>query len=203
MRDPNARPLRLPGYNYARAGAYFVTANAWRMRHLFGEVVAGKAILNDLGRTVESAWKGIEEHWTNTVLDESVIMPNHMHGIIWIVFDDNGGEVRDFLRRSIRDDVSSREHMRQRVLTDGVPEMTFDRSTMRAFGGLARGTLSTIMGGFKSAASKEIHGLTGNPKQRIWHAKFYDHIVRSEADLHRIRRYIRNNPIMWDLRRNR
>jgi putative transposase len=200
MYNPKAR-LRLPGYNYAQAGAYYVTPTTWRMRHLFGEVVDGEMILNDYGRIVEASWNAIEDHFKNTVLDEHVVMPNHMHGIIWIVFDNEGGEVRDYLRRVIRETASTPEELRERVLNDGVPKMSSDRSTIRVFGGLAPGTLSTIMAGFKGAATRDIHKMTGRSRELIWRSRFYDHIVRDEMDLFRIRDYIRNNPARWHKKR--
>jgi putative transposase len=82
---PQRRSLRLRGYDYAQAGAYFVTICTQNRVCLFGDVVAGKMRLNDSGRLVAQCWQDIPSRFPNAALDEFVVMPNHLHGIIVIV----------------------------------------------------------------------------------------------------------------------
>ena len=85
------RSTRLKGYDYCQPGGYFITAvTKWR-EHLFGEVVYGEMSLNDLGRIVREEWfkSGILRPYVKLFEDEFVVMPNHVHGIIWIVEDDS------------------------------------------------------------------------------------------------------------------
>ena len=76
------RSLRLSGYDYAQAGAYFVTAGAHGRVCAFGDVVSGEVRLNDAGRIVLACWQDLANHYGHIELDEFVVMPNHIHGII-------------------------------------------------------------------------------------------------------------------------
>jgi REP element-mobilizing transposase RayT len=62
---------------------------------------------------------------------------------------------------------------------------------------IAKNNLSDIIRGFKGSCTKKIH-LYGNLKFK-WQSRFYDHIIRNENDLRRIRTYIQNNPLKWEL----
>ena len=78
------RSIRLKGYDYAQAGAYFVTICTQHRACLFGEVVNGQMQLNDAGRFVEQCWLDIPHHFPHVELEAFVVMPNHVHGIIVI-----------------------------------------------------------------------------------------------------------------------
>jgi REP element-mobilizing transposase RayT len=81
--------MRLPHYDYARAGYYFVTLVMQGRAHLFGEIVDGRMVLNVAGEMVGRLWDDICNDFPHVRLHESVIMPNHMHGIIEIVGADS------------------------------------------------------------------------------------------------------------------
>jgi REP element-mobilizing transposase RayT len=85
------RSIRLKEYNYSSAGAYFVTVCARQRECLFGEIVDGKMVLNDVGRIVADEWESIEKTRDYVVLDEFSVMPNHFHGIIFL--SDNVGAI--------------------------------------------------------------------------------------------------------------
>ena len=78
------RSIRLKGYDYTSAGAYFVTIVTYQRECLFGEIVDGKMVLNDYGRVADEYWREIPEHFDNVELGAFIIMPNHIHGIIII-----------------------------------------------------------------------------------------------------------------------
>ena len=82
------RSIRLPGYDYAQVGAYFVTICAQQRLCLFGDIVDDEVRLNESGQMIERWWVGLPTKFPNVALDQSVVMPNHVHGIIIIV--DNG-----------------------------------------------------------------------------------------------------------------
>ena len=84
------RSIRLQGYDYTRPGGYYVTIVTHDRACLFGEVVNGEMVLNDLGRIVEKAWYDLANHYPNVELGIFVIMPNHAHGII-ILYDPTVG----------------------------------------------------------------------------------------------------------------
>src|SRR3990170_162851 len=79
------RSVRLRGYDYGRAGAYFVTLCAHDRASLFGEIVDGVMRLNDLGRVVDSEWLKTPRMRPQVELDEHVVMPNHFHAILVVV----------------------------------------------------------------------------------------------------------------------
>jgi Transposase and inactivated derivatives len=74
--------IRLQGYDYARAGLYFLTIVVQNRLHLFGKVINGEMILNDAGRTIEKWYREIENKFPDKRCREMVVMPNHMHCII-------------------------------------------------------------------------------------------------------------------------
>ncbi len=79
---PVRRLLRLKNYDYRTPGAYFITLCAHKREYLFGQIINEKMILNHLGIIVESVWQNLPVHYSNIELDQFVIMPNHVHGII-------------------------------------------------------------------------------------------------------------------------
>jgi REP element-mobilizing transposase RayT len=80
----NRRSIRLQGYDYSQAGAYFVSICAHNRACLFGEIADGQMVLNDAGRVAEKCWYDIPIHFPHVALDSFVIMPNHIHGILVI-----------------------------------------------------------------------------------------------------------------------
>jgi hypothetical protein len=86
------RSIRLSGYDYAQAGAYFVTIVARHRVSLFGEVANGEMRPNQFGRVVQSTWGELANHYSGVECDAFMLMPNHVHGII-VLADE--GDVRE------------------------------------------------------------------------------------------------------------
>jgi REP element-mobilizing transposase RayT len=84
QRCHHRRSIRLRGYDYSQVGAYFITICTHERICLFGEVVDGEMRLNNAGRMVEQCWNEMPTHFPHVKLDEYVIMPNHVHGILVI-----------------------------------------------------------------------------------------------------------------------
>ncbi len=78
------RSMRLQGYDYSRAGAYFVTLCSQNRECLFGEIAGGEMVLNEYGKIVRDEWLESAQIRNEIGLDEFVVMPNHFHGIVWI-----------------------------------------------------------------------------------------------------------------------
>ena len=87
---PHRRSIRLKGYDYSRAGAYFVTICTQDRRCLFGEITAKIMRLNDPGRMIQTVWYELPQHYPGVDIDAFVIMPNHIHGIIDLNIGDVG-----------------------------------------------------------------------------------------------------------------
>ena len=79
------RSIRLKGYDYSQPGAYFITICTYRRACLLGDVIEGDMHLNPLGNMAWQCWQAIPDHFPHAVLDAFVVMPNHVHGIVWIV----------------------------------------------------------------------------------------------------------------------
>jgi REP element-mobilizing transposase RayT len=84
--------IRLKGYNYSSAGAYFVTAVLQHRMHLFGSVHENGRQLSGVGTIARQCWEEIPLHFPHAALDEFMIMPDHMHGIIFILPDNDKSE---------------------------------------------------------------------------------------------------------------
>src|SRR5262245_51148002 len=78
------RSIRLAEYDYAQGGGYFVTICTHDRRCLFGEIVDAEMRFNDIGLAVQAEWLRSAEIRATIALDEYIIMPNHLHGILFI-----------------------------------------------------------------------------------------------------------------------
>ena len=79
---------RLKDYDYSQNGFYFVTICTKNKKEYFGKINDGEMVLNDYGEIANQLWLEIPDHFEDIKLDESVIMPNHLHGIIIIDSDE-------------------------------------------------------------------------------------------------------------------
>ena len=79
------RSIRLKGFDYSQPGGYYVTIVTQNSECLFGDVVEGKMVLNDAGKMIQRVWNELPKRFPNTELDESIVMPNHFHGILMII----------------------------------------------------------------------------------------------------------------------
>jgi REP element-mobilizing transposase RayT len=93
------RSIRLEGYDYSQGGAYFVTLCTQGRQPLFGQVVGERMILNPTGTVVEQCWRWLGKRHSHVELDEWIVMPNHLHGIIAIHDLALGGSQTAFMRR--------------------------------------------------------------------------------------------------------
>ncbi len=195
------RSIRLKGYDYTRPGAYFVTICTHQRAHLFGQVVDGEMQPNVFGEIVQEEWFRTAEIRRNVVLhaDEFVVMPNHIHGIIWIVEDSND-------RDNSRGDLQVAPTEKPVAPTEkpvAPPQGKGDRlvAPRERPRGPAPKSLGAIMAGFKSAATKRINQTRGTPGVPVWQRNYYEHLIRTQRALHAIRRYIVHNPLRWHLDR--
>ncbi|WP_052606071.1 transposase [Calidithermus timidus] len=168
----NRRSIRLKGYDYAQQGAYFITICTQNRARLFGEIVDGQMRLNEWNRIVAESWQWLAEQYEHVELDEWVIMPNHLHGIIVIV--DDG-------RRRGGSQTAPTGHGRPMPTT--------------------RKPIGRLVGAFKMVSTKRMNEMRGTPGAAVWQRNYYEHIIRNEESLNRIRQYIAKNPLRWHLDR--
>ena len=171
---------RLKDYNYSRNGAYFVTICTKNSRHLFGSIVDQKLIPNRQAEVVTECWLDLPAHYTNCVLDKFIIMPNHVHGII--IIDNEIAETGLKLNNTI-------------VATGLKPVSTAGRVAKPY-------PLSEIIRGFKTFSARRINEYQNTRGKAFWQSRFFDHIIRNREELKRIRQYIIENPLKWELEKN-
>lgn len=82
---PQRRSHRLQGYDYSQAGLYFITICTHGRRWMFGQVVQDQMCLNTVGSIAQAIWNTLPERFAYVELDQFVVMPNHVHGIIAVL----------------------------------------------------------------------------------------------------------------------
>jgi putative transposase len=188
----NRRSIRLKGYDYSQKGLYFLTVCLNDRQNLFGIIKDGRISLYDAGHMIKRWWEELEKKYINIQLDEFCIMPNHFHGIIQIVTHNEKFEfvganlcVRPAIGQTHRSE-------------DGQTHRSEDGQTHRS-----APTVGDMVRWFKTMTTNEYIANVKNNNwrpfvKRFWQRNYYEHIIRDESDLSRIREYITNNPLKWE-----
>lgn len=174
--ERHRRSLRLNGYDYSQAGAYFVTVCAYEKECLFGGIESGVMRLNEYGEIVTSEWMRSAEIRLEIECGEFVVMPNHFHGIVHIV--------AAYGNTPIFQDEQQGIHCRNKGILPYAAT-----SPSRNLGAMVRG--------FKGAASRRINQVRNTPGAPVWQRNYYEHVIRDDEDCIRIAEYIVNNPQRW------
>ncbi len=201
---------RLKNYDYSQNGAYFITIVTKNRNHFFGNITDKKMALSETGEIVQKYWDEIPQHFSFIHLDEMVVMPNHIHGILWIDGDggggDGGGGDGDVGVNDVGggvDDVGvgvETLHATSLSSTQSIqsPPSQSQNQKMAKISP-KRGSLATVIRSFKSAVTRESRNIL---PQFAWQPNFHDHIIRNQNELNRIRKYIASNPKKWESDRN-
>ncbi|MDW7710809.1 MAG: transposase [Deferrisomatales bacterium] len=163
------RSIRLRDYDYSSGGAYFVTICAAGRRCIFGAVWNGEMSLNRNGRSVVESWEAIADHFPQVDLDAFVVMPNHVHGILFLHTD------------------------------SGVTRAGATHASPLRGGALgpARGSVGAVVGSFKSGAARRINQLRNSLGAAVWQRNYYERVIRDDGELADVRQYIMDNPARW------
>ena len=178
------RSIRIKGYDYTQPGAYFLTLCTHERSMLFGDLINDQLVANEYGRIVREEWLKSADIRDEIVLDEFVIMPNHLHGIVWIMGDTEGADGRPPLPFEPTPSAFPPS-------TPADAEPTRLQRTPRSLG--------AFVAGFKSAVTTRINRLRDVIGMPVWQRNYYEHVIRSESALFAIRRYIVENPLRWTL----
>jgi len=170
------RSIRLQGYNYANAVAYFVTICTQNRDCLFGNIIDGTICLNESGEMIQTVWDEIPDHYCGIEVDEFAIMPNHIHGIIVIV---GAGPC-------------------------ACPDVPLKKNGQPQGVAPTRLSLPDVVHRFKTLTTKRYTDGVKNQGWRpfartLWQRNYWEHIIRSENDIYLTREYIHNNPAQWEL----
>lgn len=165
MQARGRRSIRLPDYDYSSPGAYFATISTKLRQPLFGRQHGGDVVLNDYGRVATQCWQELPKHFSQLIIDAFIVMPNHVHGILFIHEGDIAG-----------------------VGAQHAAPLRKDKFQVGA------GSLGAIVRSYKAAVSREIHKLT-NDSMVVWHRNYFERVIREERELDEARNYILHNPL--------
>ena len=164
------------GVDYSDPGGYFLTICAAGRKHIFGRINGDRLVLSPLGNIVRKCWFQLPEHFPQASLNEFVVMPNHLHGIIALTL----GTRRVPAPVGARYIVPSSEnaHMPER------------------FQKPVEGSIPTIVRVFKAAVTREARASLGW-KDEIWQRNYFERVLRDGKDYANASRYVLENPMRW------
>ena len=169
---------RASWWDYGWAAPYFITICTKDRENYFGEVINGSMRLSQAGVLADVLWHQIPHHAQNVELGVFVVMPNHIHGIL-ILNGDGGDGGRD-------------QACLVSTIDPADPPLSPSEKRFRNPG---KNTVSSIIGGYKSAVTKHANRLG---IAMAWQPRFHDHIIRNDAEYQRINDYIESNPKNWN-----
>ena len=185
----NRKPNRHPFWNYSSDGAYFVTICTKNREHFFGEISGpadcggtSKMVLNDVREIAQNFWAEIPHHFSGVKLLDFVVMPNHIHGIIWILGNGRGVGTGHGLS------LQSPHHS----VGDGHGRPLPNRPMQK---------IPVIISQYKSSVTRFLRQNCNN-HDFAWQRSYHDHIIRTEKSLENIRNYVQQNPRLWHRDRN-
>lgn len=165
----------MAGFDYSWEGAYFVTICTQHREQFLGQIYNEKMWLNECGRIVSSVWHDLPNHFPNVRLDQFAVMPNHVHGILWIT-DPVGAQ---FIAPQISGPSSPVDSiLPRRGVINHAP------------------TLGVVVRYWKAQSTYAIH--QRDSSLPVWQRNYHERIIRNDEELNRIRQYIQDNPKNWD-----
>ena len=165
---------RLDCWDYSKYGFYFVTICTHKKKLFFGQSSNDDIMLNAAGKLAEKNWLKIPRQFNSVEIDEFVIMPNHIHGIIFITKNHTTG--RDLI---IQVSTAAKKQIKNNPMKSKL-------------------SLGKIIRWYKGKTTFEIrHQL--DQSDFGWQSRYYEHIIRNQKELEKIREYIYINPIKWSI----
>lgn len=171
-RIPSARAT-WHDYNY---GEYFITICTYDMQYYFGEIRDERMQMTEIGTYVNEQIKNITSHYPYIHIPLWVVMPNHIHAIVYI-----------------EKSIGSVDHMSTITTELSCNKKTIHEGMQKV--SQHRGLLSIMIGGLKRAVTRyaNVRGI-----EFRWQSRFHDHIIRNSDEKNRIAKYIENNVVCWN-----
>ena len=180
--EHHRRSIRLKGYDYTQPGAYFVTMVTFQREDLFREIVDCEMRLTWTGKLVKREWERLPHRFPHIQLDEFIVMPNHIHGLILIIDPARG--------------TAANNEEEDLKITRCAPANRAP-THREQFGKPVRGSIPTIIRSFKSAVSLRVNRSRFSLGAPVWQRNYFERVVRDQSELERIRAYIHQNPAQW------
>ena len=210
------RSIRLKGYDYHNAGAYFVTICTKNRECVLDDPIVTEIII--------AVWQALPQWFPTIELDEFVIMPNHVHFVVWIV-ERIGTSLADVPVADVLD--GNEKDNNVGIPLAGIPVVDVMDGHKKDGGNPDGGNpdggeprpyvpqpqkinlkpaLGDIVGAFKSLVfTVYLDWIEKNDPSRrakFWQGNYYEHIIRNDRELNAIRQYIIDNPINWETDRD-
>lgn len=186
--------IRLRDYDYRSCGAYFVTVCTFQREPLFGTIEGGEVRLTEAGRVLKRVWARCVNSGALPQPHLFVVMPNHVHGIVWLTGHRSNVRTPDVGAR--RPPCPPWTPTSNRPTGPNTHPALVDASPLQRSGALSH-SLGARIGAFKSQAAHAINALRETPGTPVWQRNYYERIIRNEDELARIRQYILDNPAKW------
>jgi len=180
---PQRKSIRLPHYDYASPGMYFVTICTHERQSLFGAIDAGHVVLNAAGELAERSWHALPHRFPNLETDAFILMPSHLHAILFLYPNsrpNGGGPIALQSQKRLTPSPTGKNAPRAANRVPNRPP-----------------SLTDIICAFKSLSTISINKFRMTQGQPVWQRAFYDHIIRNADKLDALRRYIHENPARW------
>ncbi len=177
------RSIRIDGFDYSSHGAYFITICSHDRSCVFGEIIHDRVVLNKYGNIVVDEWMKSAQIRDEIQLDEFVVMPNHFHGIVWIVGNESVGAYGHTPLPYVNTPMSTNVFRFEPVSKKFV-------SPSRTVGSMVRG--------FKAGVTIRVHKEEEALYGPIWQRNYWERFIRDEIELNHIREYVRDNPKKWE-----
>ncbi len=165
------RSIRLKEYDYSQLGAYFVTICVHKRGCLLGEIKNGKMELNIAGQIIKKWWLELPHKFPNIKIDEYIIMPNHLHGVVTII------------ETNVEADLGACPNNKGEHIGSPLHKIIQWYKTM---------TANEYIRKVKRDRLPPFHG-------KFWQRNYYERTIRNEDELNRIRKYIAENPLKWEM----
>jgi putative transposase len=199
------RSVRLKGYDYSQEGLYFVTICTQNRECLFGDIANGKMQLNPMGEIAHAEWIKTEQMRPNIQLHESIVMPNHIHGIIQITHPVVGARCTRPPHTSTPQPIANIRPTDGNAIAHhtgtGTDMGVADRNAIADHTGLGRvqraPTIGDMVRGYKSSVTRRINEIRNMSGVPVWQRNYHEHIIRTETAYFNIAEYIQTNPQRW------
>jgi REP element-mobilizing transposase RayT len=192
------RSIRLADYDYALEGTYFVTVCTESHLCLLGEITDGTMRLNESGRIVYDAWRDLPNHYPHVELDAFVVMPNHVHMIVVLIPAGAGFKPAPINGpNTATTDIVGAGFEPAPIYGPCSTPSNVKRAGLKPAPTNLRHGLPEIVRAFKTFSSRRVNEHRATHGQPLWQRNYYEHVIRNDVDLNRIRQYIADNPARW------